>query len=1134
MTQGPIDLAAGGEGEAPPPDAALANGPRPARRHLRRAGRVGFVMVAFLAVMALVATVAVLALTGKPIRLPVWAVAEIEARGNAALAREMPGAGISIGAVEIMVDADWTPRLRLEDLRLLQGQGSTLLALPDVRLVFDPGAFLTEGQLRPRSLRVIGGSIALRRLADGRLDLQVGANAAAPPISGLTDLLALVDRALAAPFLSRLRRIEAEAASLTLRDAMTGRLWSVGDGRLRLDLRSDALAAEVAVTLLGGGEAASQAVLTVIRPKGEARLRVNAAVDQVAARDIAAQAPILSWLGVLSAPISGRISAELSDLGLEALDAEMTLGAGALQPEGAARPIVFDRARILLGYDPGRGRIQLNDLSVESPSLRLRASGHSYPMDRGGHVMTGPLGQRLPASFLGQIQISDAQIDPEGLFERPLVFTQGAIDARLSLSPFQIDIGQVSLIEERNRRLTLAGRAAARPEGWEVAVDLGLDAIAHDRLLQLWPKALVPQTRAWVGQNVATGLLTDVKAALRLTPGAEPKLALTYDFDDAEVRFLRTLPPIINGRGRSSIEGRTYLVVLDQGEVEAPMGGRIEAAGSVFRVPDVTAKPARAEIRLKTQSTITAALSLLDLPPFGFMTKAGRSADLGEGRAEVETLLALPLQRRVQLDDVDYQVSGVLRDVSSTALIPGKTVTAPRLSLTADKSGLTIAGPGRVGVAGFDVTFRQGFGPEARGRATVEGQVELSPESLDEFNVVLPKGSVSGKGQGRVRIDLVKDAPPRLTLKTDLSGLALRIDAVGWSLGAGRRGDLELEARLGSPPQITRIALDAPGLKAEGSVALTAGGGLERARFTTVALADWLRGAVELTGRGAGRAPDVTVTAGEIDLPRLKRSRDGSSAASAGGSDAGQVVLRLDRLIVTDGIVLTGLQGDFSLRGGLNGRFRGSVNGAAAVSGEVVPAKHGTAVRLSAQDAGAVLRAAGIFTSARGGALSLRLIPRPEPDSYDGRAEMTGIRVRKTSALAELLSAISVVGLLEQLNGTGILFSSADFDLILTPDAVQISNGAAVGASLGVSLAGLYGTKTKQIALQGVVSPIYLVNGVGAALTRRGEGLFGFNYAVTGSSDDPQVQVNPLSILTPGLLRDIFRRPAPVLGIPGE
>ena len=41
------------------------------------------------------------------------------------------------------------------------------------------------------------------------------------------------------------------------------------------------------------------------------------------------------------------------------------------------------------------------------------------------------------------------------------------------------------------------------------------------------------------------------------------------------------------------------------------------------------------------------------------------------------------------------------------------------------------------------------------------------------------------------------------------------------------------------------------------------------------------------------------------------------------------------------------------------------------------------------------------------------------------------------------------------------------------------------------------------------------------------EGLFGFNYTMTGTPDDVSVRVNPLSILTPGMFREIFRAPPP-------
>ena len=53
------------------------------------------------------------------------------------------------------------------------------------------------------------------------------------------------------------------------------------------------------------------------------------------------------------------------------------------------------------------------------------------------------------------------------------------------------------------------------------------------------------------------------------------------------------------------------------------------------------------------------------------------------------------------------------------------------------------------------------------------------------------------------------------------------------------------------------------------------------------------------------------------------------------------------------------------------------------------------------------------------------------------------------------------------------------------------------------------------------------MNGIGAFLTRQGEGLIGFNFNLKGETTQPNVTVNPLSAFTPGMFREIFRRPAP-------
>jgi hypothetical protein len=175
------------------------------------------------------------------------------------------------------------------------------------------------------------------------------------------------------------------------------------------------------------------------------------------------------------------------------------------------------------------------------------------------------------------------------------------------------------------------------------------------------------------------------------------------------------------------------------------------------------------------------------------------------------------------------------------------------------------------------------------------------------------------------------------------------------------------------------------------------------------------------------------------------------------------------------------------------------------------------------------VRAAGLSDNAVGGNLDLTLLPSGGEGTFDGLLAIRKIRVPDAPAMAALLDAISVVGLLQQLDGGGLSFEEVDARFRLTPDRVIVAESSAVGAGLGISLDGIYTLATQQVDFQGVVSPFYLLNSIGSVLTRRGEGLIGFNFNILGTADDPQVSVNPLSAFTPGMFRELFRRPPPVL-----
>ncbi len=1090
---------------------------RAASRPGRGRGRISLTVILTLVMLALAFGYLTLAYTGKTLRLPTWTVAEIEARMNDGLegARLPKGTAVSLGGVELAVTPDFVPRFRIEDIRLIEGNGRSILALPEALVAFDPKALLT-GKVRPSQVLLSGARLAVRRDVTGRIDLEFDGRGAGP--RSFSEVLSSVETLFASPGLSSLSRIEAEGLTLILTDDRAGRTWQVGDGRLAIENGSDAISAELGLTLLDGAQPA-QAVLTLVSDKGAETAHLTAKVDTIAAGDLAAMAPPLAFLGFVDAPISGALDARLGEDGrFASLTAQLGLGAGSLAPGKGARPVGFDRAAMSLSYDPATARIALADLSVESPSLRLKASGYGDLLAADGTPL--PTGA-LPDSIIGQIAFKEVMADPEGLFAEPIRFGQGALDLRLRLKPFRIDIGQLAL-NEGDERLLLSGQIEAEEAGWGGALDLSLNQIDTARLLKVWPVAAVPRTRVWFADNVGQGKLSDVQAALRLKPGGQPQFNLSYEFADTEVRFVRTLPPILNGRGYATLDNKTYTVALDEGHVIAPEGGRIEADGTVFQILDITQRPATAKVDLVTSASLTATLSLLDQEPFSFFSKAGQPYNLGDGRADLTATVIMPLKPKIPFEEVSFTVAGTIRNFTSPALVPGRILTAPEVQVAVNTEGLQLAGKGMLDKMPIDLTYLQGFGPEQKGRARVNGTVMLSDAVLRDFGVEFPAGSIKGEGPAAVDVALVKDQPPQLTLTSNLTGLALRLDALGWSKPAKTRAALDLEARLSSrQPVVERLSLKAPGLEARGKITTRDGGGLDAAVFDRVIAGDWLDAPVTLTGTGKG-GMEVALTGGTLDMRKMPDSKGGP-----GGG--GPITVRLDALRISDGIRLTDFRGEFGSRGGFNGRFASGVNGKAEVAGVVAPAEGGSAVRITSDNAGAVMAAAGIFDKGRGGNLDMTLFPRGPEGEYNGTATFTRLRVQGAPALAELLSAVSVVGLLEQMNGEGLAFNNGEVKFVLTPKAVEITNGSAVGASLGISFAGLYLNGSGRIDLQGVISPIYLLNGVGQVLTRKGEGLFGFNYRLTGTTDNPNVSVNPLSVLTPGMFRELFRQRPPNL-----
>lgn len=1093
-----------------PPQTPDTPAPAPRKRRwrfgLRAAFLVGLAPVLF-------AMIAFIALLGREVTAPTWIVRDVEARA----AELLGGGSLAFGDIKLTLQEDFHPRLVLRNAELRDAGGRVIAKVPRIEGLISPRGVL-QGRALAQEVVLTGAQINLQRRADGSVAVSFGEGLEVGAAGSLVELLEQGDRVFSQGALEALEQVSARGLILNYADARVGRSWVIDDSSLDLDLRGGETSLRANLALLSGRSFITEALLTYTSPRGSREAEIAVSITDAAAVDIGGQSPALSWLSVLDAPISGAMRARLDEDGvLGEVSATLEIGAGELRPAAATRPIPFQSARTYLTYDPARAALAFSLLEVDSAWGQMRGTAQTYLRD---------FSDDWPAVLLGQVQMSSLTLSPDDLVETPLELSDVTTDFRLRLDPFSLDIGQaVGRVD--GQILRVSGDVDAQTDGWAVAVDVAAPALSAQAAVANWPPQLAPLTRDWLARNLGAGEFRNVAFAFRQFPGAAPVAALTTEFDGLTLGLLPDQPPLQNGIGTLSLIDRRFALSIDAGQITAPEGGRLDMAGSRMVIARTGAGPeggrgAPAEFDLQLAGSITAAMSVLAGPPFNALANSDLPAALAEGQASISVDLVTPLGRGITAQDRVWSATADLRNLRSSILVPGRVLTATALDVRADADSLVIAGPVQMGNVSGTATFSRALGEGSQGTARLEADVALGPAFLEAFNIRLPSGMVSGQGRAALTVDLGNPEQPAFRLTSDLRGIGLTLAGVGWSKGREQAGSLVLAGTLGQPPRLDRFEIGGPNLQAAGTISLAAGGGLERAAFERVQLGGWLDAPVVLRGRGQGRPVAVQIAGGALDLRQANFGQGGGA-----GGEGGPLEIALDRLQITDGIALTDFRGVFASAGGLSGDFTGNLNGIAALRGTLVPVRGRSAVRIVSSDAGAVFRASGLLRNAFGGALDLTLLPAGAQGSYDGTLAARDIQVRDAPALASLLDAISVVGLLNQLGGQGLQFTEVDAQFRLTPSQIILRESSAIGPGLGLSMDGIYSTSSRSMDFQGVISPFFLLNGIGAILTRPGEGLIGFNFNLRGAVDSPQVLVNPLSALTPGMFREIFRRPPP-------
>lgn len=1067
--------------------------------------------------MAAVFAVGLFVLLGRPLALPEWAVV----RAENVLDQQFPALDVSLGGLSLVVERNLHPRIRATDLVLRERTASSAIELEEVEISIS-GRKLFERRVVPRSVRVSGVYLSLRRLEDGAFNLSLGDGGqpadALDTSTSLSELGTRLDSVFAMPALAELSEVRVEALHLRYEDVRAGRGWSIDGGNASLTREGNEVELSANLVALGARSYVSSVEVSARMTLGSNVAHLGLTFEDMPADEIASQSPALAWLNILNAPISGSLRAATdSDGVLGPTSVALQIGEGVLQPEDNVRPVPFHSAHTYLTYDPGDQSLTLDEFSLQAGWVGARASGKALlrQMDLG-----------LPQELLVQLQFSQLDLNPNNLADSPISLDSAFADFRLRLNPFELNLGQL-VLSQKGERLSLSGHLVPDDAHWKYAVDGKMTQLKRDSVLGAWPVRAKPKLRTWINDNIRAIDLRDINLALRSKGAEPPDVYLDFLFSGLELKFMKNMPPLRNASGVAAFEKNQFLVGAESGFVTADEGGSLDVTGTGFVVHDTRLKESPATVRLKATGPVTAALSLLNRKPLRVMDKARLPVDLAEGQVTGVGQFDLVLKNKIKPDDVQYGIDLDIRDVKTSHFIKDKVI-AGNMTGHVNNTEVVLQGPGVVGALPVTAKWRSAIGPDHDGSSQLTGTAELSQLAVDEFGVGFPANTLSGKSKTGFTMDIRRGEPPVMKLTTDLKGLGVRFAPLGYSKNPDETGKADLTLTIKQPPHVDAFSYEAKGLSVEGSVTLQDAGGLDRVTMEAFEVSNWLSGSGAIIGRGEGLAPAISLTSGSFDVRGLPTGESGDSGGGAGASqdDAlGPISANLQRVQITESYYLTNFSGQFQDTGGFAGEFTGLFNGTAAIQGEMVPKDGAQAFKITSDRGGDVITAIGVARASGPGNMVLHLLPGKTSGSYDGTVTLREVKILDAPAFVELLNAVSVVGLIEQLSGPGILLTEIAGRFHLTPAKLTIHQGSAVGPAMGISLDGAMDLASGLLDFQGAFSPFYIINSVGRVISKKGEGLIAFNYRLQGTADDLRISVNPLSALTPGFFREIFRVP---------
>jgi len=1146
--------------------AARGRPPKQAAR-MPRLARVAALVAAPPAILAvLVVALCYVKLLFSPIPLT-FLIPAIE-RGAGA---ELGGRAARIDGAELALSPKGGFELRLRNMRIFETDGDVIASAPYAAIELS-GRALWSLRLAPARVDLIAPRVSAGYADDGQLTLRFDRQdetedgappppvpakrppSAAPAAEARIDLKRILivaserarDGLGAAPYL---REIGLRDAIVSLDGGGRATTWTIPRAALVVSHRSGRPAASGSITVASPRGSWGLA-FTSKTSSGAETLSFEISVTDFVPGAVAAASPRLGFLETVDVPVSGRITLDLSASGdLLGAKAAFETGKGVIGlPAAGGGGVSIDRGEFSLVYYGAERRLSLLPSTLAWGKSRMTIEG-GVSRDTGGDGAAwsfafGATDGRLAAEEFGGASLKLGEWTAAGKISP-------AFDA-VTVTKFTLAAGDGGV--DLSGEASFAADGGARVEGV-------LRPMSMAAAKTLWPRLLGPKARSWIGTHIdkgaiASGRLRFASGRYLASPasagGASPALfEMTVEAANLRARPMEGFPAVEIPRATVRLAGPRLEVDIPDAAVVPDGGKRVLLRAGRFSSRDIDADAPVAELVFHTQGALPPVLALLDRAPISLGAQSGLPLDRIDGKIEGDFKLAIPLDEAASAAAIKVEGKARISEGHAKQFIGSYDVQGAAFDFDFSEQAIDARGELLLNGVLAKVNWQRIFDapPDKQPPLRITGTLDTGDRALLGFDV---NHILLGAVPVEVTATRAASGEPLVRARADLTNAEVVFEAVAWRKPPGRPAILECDV-VNTPSrgmELANFKVEGDGISVGGRIVLDAQSHLQEFQFPQFSLDVVTRLDVQGTVRpdnvlavkARGAAFDgrnlfrALFSVGKITEQELK------PAAPRAGLE---IEAEIDTVIGFSGVSLRNYKATLSKRGDKLAAFsgRGVLDGGKPLTVEMREEKgQPRKLRADSTDAGQVFKLTGFYPNVDGGRVRLEV-------DLDGRgpAEKTGVLwVEDFRILGDPIVSEVFGGAGDAEPGIGaprtrrVTRQAFDFDQMRVQFSVGhgqfvVEDSYVRGAVIGASLRGTVDYGAQRVNLGGTYVPLHGLNAAlkdfplfGPLFTgARGEGVFGITFAITGPVADPEVLVNPLSLITPGIFREIFEMTTP-------